>query len=319
MRGCLRRHRWAWFLEIDHDRSGVIEFSELCSLGKALGLEWSKRRLRKAYEEMCQSTPFGNREGVTFEDFAAWWARYEVMRRRDVGRVIKELFQNADVDGSGILDKEEFSGLLQRANAEKSIRRHAIQLPKRFLTPGTNAGGGSPRGSFTGGGSFRGRAAEGGKELAYATASNEVVEEADFELEGAWEEIRKIPLDAEGKVLGVNFAGFETWWKLKTGMIDPDIPGASWKQAACSCVLARHLCRLLSQSYLLFCFGHGSASGVHGVADRGQGKGRESVVSGARKQSNRGWYSQNAKSQVAEVEYPEGEAVGAGADEEQLG
>eukprot|EP01043_Picozoa_sp_COSAG02_P079461 COSAG02_NODE_18397_length_941_cov_1.216152_2_plen_186_part_01 len=186
-----------------------MEFSELCTLGKALGLDWSKRRLRKAYDEMCQGTPFGNREGVTFEDFASWWARYEVMRRRDVGRVVKELFQNADVDGSGILDKEEFNILLKRANAEKSIRRHAIRLPKRFVADH---------------GSFRGmslKVPEGGKELAYASESSEELEEQNFELEEAWEEIRKVPLDADGEALGVNFSGFENWWKLKTGMIDP--------------------------------------------------------------------------------------------------
>jgi hypothetical protein len=78
---------------------------------------------------------------------------------------------------------------------------------------------------------------EGGKALAYASECNEAVEERNFELEEAWEEIRKVPLDAGGKTLGVNFSGFENWWKLKTGMIDPDIPGASRKRAVSSCVL----------------------------------------------------------------------------------
>ena len=115
-------------------------------------------------------------------------------------------------------------------------------------------------------------------------------------------------------MLGVNFSGFESWWKLKTGMIDPDIPGAwSWKQAHVR--WSRAIYRRHSQSYLLISFGRGSAARIHGFADRGQGKGRESVVNGARKQSNRSRFSQNAKSQVAEVEHPEGEAAGTGADE----
>ena len=220
----------------------MIEFSELCTLSKALGLDWGKRRLRKAYDEMCQGTPFGNKEGVTFEDFASWWARYEVMRRRDVGRVVKELFQNADVDGSGILDKEEFHGLLQTANAEKSIRRHTIRMPKRFVTAA----------HVTSNGSFRGgslKVPDGGKELAYASESNEEVEERNFELEEAWQEIRKVPLDADGETLGVNFSGFENWWKLKTGMIDPDIPGASWKRAVSSCVLVLRQLSSFSQPH----------------------------------------------------------------------
>lgn len=209
---------WAWFLECDRDRSGVLEFSEMCALGKALGLEWSKRRLRKAYDEMCQSTAFGNREGITFEDFANWWARYEVMRRRDVGRAVKEMFQHADEDGGGILDKEEFGKLLQKSNNDKSLRRHAIRLPKRLQQPSAAQ-------------------AQNGKESTYASeASEEPVEH--FELEAAWNEIRKVPLDTEGKLFGVNFAGFENWWKQKTGMIDPDIPGAPALLFSCACVLS---------------------------------------------------------------------------------
>eukprot|EP01046_Picozoa_sp_COSAG06_P060131 COSAG06_NODE_12683_length_1343_cov_1.403537_1_plen_211_part_00 len=42
-------------------------------------------------------------------------------------------------------------------------------------------------------------------------------------LDKAWAEIRKVPFDS-GNELGVNFAGFEAWWKERTGMSDPDIP-----------------------------------------------------------------------------------------------
>lgn len=254
-RVCLRCHRWAWFLECDHDRSGVIEFNELRTLCKTLGLSTGRSGMLKAYREMCQSIPFGNREGVTFEDFASWWGRYEVMRRRDVGRVVQELFRSSDMDGSGILDKAEFARLLTRANREKSIRRHAIPLPKRYQrTKGQS------------------------DKTVYSPETQAVSADRDFELDEAWAEIRKVPLDVEGTKLGVNFAGFEHWWKTKTGMIVPDIPGVLRTQPM-TCNLG-FVPRLLSL-VLVDLFARGSTTGVHGVANRGQGKGRGSKGSGA--------------------------------------
>ena len=44
-----------------------------------------------------------------------------------------------------------------------------------------------------------------------------------FDLDLAWSEIRKVPF-SEGEEFGVNFTGFESWWKSKAGFTDPDIP-----------------------------------------------------------------------------------------------
>jgi hypothetical protein len=63
---------WRWFQTVDADDSGILEQSEVAQLNHLLGLDWSRRRTKQAYEEMCAMTPYGGREGVSFEDFAAW-------------------------------------------------------------------------------------------------------------------------------------------------------------------------------------------------------------------------------------------------------
>ena len=44
-----------------------------------------------------------------------------------------------------------------------------------------------------------------------------------FDRDKAWEQIRKTPY-ADGSKVGVNFVAFESWWKQKAGLSDPDIP-----------------------------------------------------------------------------------------------
>ena len=78
---------------------------------------------------------------------------------------------------------EEFAGLLQRANSEKSIQRHVIPLPKRYMQ-GLQPEG-SSRGKLQPVGSYRGKIHESAKGSAYAPESQES-EDRDFELEEAW-------------------------------------------------------------------------------------------------------------------------------------
>ena len=45
-----------------------------------------------------------------------WWNTQQAIARRDMRRVIKELFEEADDDRSGILEKDEFAKLVDKAN-----------------------------------------------------------------------------------------------------------------------------------------------------------------------------------------------------------
>eukprot|EP01048_Picozoa_sp_COSAG05_P028779 COSAG05_NODE_9116_length_646_cov_1.197441_3_plen_111_part_01 len=102
-------------------------------------------------------------------------------------RLVKDLFQSADKDNSGVLDKDEFAELVERTNKDSS-------LP--MVTPEADA--------------------ERSVDPTEPTAHT-------FNLDAAWENIRKVPF-REGKEMGVSFPGFEAWWKDRVGIDDPDIP-----------------------------------------------------------------------------------------------
>ena len=128
---------WYWFQLLDADNSGVLEKDEVKRLGQRLGLQWTRRQLNKSYDEMCLAKPFSeisnpqqrtatpatkaSSHGVDFRTFAQWWSRYQAVARRDMRRTVKELFQKADRDGTGILDRQEFEDLLQNVTADKEL------------------------------------------------------------------------------------------------------------------------------------------------------------------------------------------------------
>eukprot|EP01043_Picozoa_sp_COSAG02_P010971 COSAG02_NODE_397_length_23124_cov_439.255635_13_plen_965_part_00 len=170
---------WLWFQEMDTDNSGEMDMREVAALTERLGMKVGKRAVKRAFHEMNVD----GKGGVTFVDFVKWWNTQQAIARRDMRRVIKELFEEADDDRSGILEKDEFARLVDRAN-------NNLGLPALF------AGGPNDPDSDS-------------KER--------------FNLEQAWKEIRKVPF-AEGTKVGVNFAGFEAWWKAKSGATEPDIP-----------------------------------------------------------------------------------------------
>eukprot|EP01048_Picozoa_sp_COSAG05_P011647 COSAG05_NODE_1112_length_5856_cov_11.397082_2_plen_976_part_00 len=176
---------WMWFQKVDEDGGGYLDWNEVCDLGRRLGLNWSRRRLKRAYDEMASDT----RVGASFKDFSEWWARQQVIARRDMRRTVKELFEGADVDKSGVLDKKEFAGLVHRANKDSSLP--VVGMAKGHLDDDDDDDD-APKG---------------------------------FDLEEAWGEIRKVPFIDDGiQQFGVNFTGFESWWKAKAGFTDPDLP-----------------------------------------------------------------------------------------------
>lgn len=170
---------WLWFQEMDDDDSGEMDLAEVGELTRRLGMKVGKRAVKRAFQDMNTD----GKGGVTFQDFVKWWNTQQAIARRDMRRVIKELFEDADDDRSGILEKHEFAALVEQANKN-------LGLPALF------AGGPNDPDSEN---------------------------KPGFDVDEAWETIRKVPF-AEGKKLGVNFAGFEAWWKAQSGATEPDIP-----------------------------------------------------------------------------------------------
>lgn len=149
------------------------------------------------------------KDGVTFEGFAQWWSRYQSSKRRAFRRLVREMFMKADTDSSGILDREEFVSLVIQIEESKS-------LPNLYDISAIASS---------------------------ATASRKLAELA-------WSEVKKVPLASEnrdkraqaelmlqqgrksctvlsekvaGTGMGVDFGSFESWWREKTGLKDPDV------------------------------------------------------------------------------------------------
>ena len=139
---------WLWFQELDGDKSGELDLAEIGQLLNRLGIgKNSKRAQKRAFSDMNHD----GKGGVNFIDFAKWWNTQQAIARRDMRRVIKELFEGADTDRSGVLEKAEFAELVEQANKN-------IGLPALFSTDPTDTDA-----------------------------------KAGFDLEEAWESIRKVP------------------------------------------------------------------------------------------------------------------------------
>jgi hypothetical protein len=86
---------WVWFQKVDADDSGKLDCNEVKILGKSLGLNWNKARLKQAYDEMTEShavAPDGAGKtvsGVSFHEFAGWWSRHRAASRREMRRTFR--------------------------------------------------------------------------------------------------------------------------------------------------------------------------------------------------------------------------------------
>jgi CRP-like cAMP-binding protein/Ca2+-binding EF-hand superfamily protein len=192
---------WLWFQRLDEDESGLLDIGEFYVLVKQLGLDWGKKKLKRAFQDMTAEAPRHQLGQASFSDFAHFWAQHRAMERRDMRRTVKELFDQHDCDKSGILDRQEFGKLMEAAN--KNPKLPAVVEMAETLHKTRDA------------------------ETADETAGRKIVTAvpntySPIDADAAWEVIKKVAYD-DGEV-GINFNSFESWWKEKVGINDPDLP-----------------------------------------------------------------------------------------------
>ena len=237
--------------------------AQLGTLVNKLGLQWKKKRVQKAFDEMSKVTEESSgKMVVTFESFAIWWSRYQIIRRRDVGRRLNELFQAVDGQQKKILAKPEFVQLIRAANKDPAVHVVAMwpdsdsaeaESPRAAAAKPRESSGTSPNQVHPQSTTYA--------VADIATALSDSNDEVDPDQ--AWEDCRKVPLSMDDpralsapavssaagssgqirpgknslrktvstadqimaeRTLGVNFASFESYWKERMNMDDPDIP-----------------------------------------------------------------------------------------------
>jgi Ca2+-binding EF-hand superfamily protein len=108
---------YAMFCEFDEDCSGGLDPDELFALAKKMGLSKSmtKKKMKKVFKQL-EHVEHGEPQGfVTFDSFADYYNTTQERIRRAKVRYVKELFNAADKDGNGKLDKQEFCRLAVKA------------------------------------------------------------------------------------------------------------------------------------------------------------------------------------------------------------
>lgn len=111
---------WEAFKSIDKDMSGLLDADEVATLAKQMKIPGvSAAKLKKQLREMDTADPHGE---ISFREFSVWWNRHREVERRRVRRDVKELFDLADDDGSGLLDKDELAQFVRKAQKFKSLR-----------------------------------------------------------------------------------------------------------------------------------------------------------------------------------------------------
>ena len=98
----------------------------------------------------------------------------------------------------------------------------------------------------------------------------------------AWDQLRKVPIPDDSEMLGVNFSSFESWWKQRSGVVEPDIP-----------VLPEVRAPLPASPCVLYRLGSGPDSAavlaVHGAAHSREGASQQILERGARQPKGEGW------------------------------
>ena len=101
----------SWFRILDADNSGTIEKKEFMQLVEKLHIPLKKHQLTTAFKEMDRH----ENGKITYTDFSAWLNMKKEYESRVLRRTIRELWNRADENGDGSLDKDEVARLLNRS------------------------------------------------------------------------------------------------------------------------------------------------------------------------------------------------------------
>lgn len=118
------------FDQIDDDNNGSLDKSEVSEYMDRLGLSLPQETLNRYFMEMRQGKS-GPGE-VTFDEFNLWWEGFE---KGDVSQdELKDLFDEVDEDGSGMIDIGEFITMIARKMEGKDMDgKTGIQMVRMAL------------------------------------------------------------------------------------------------------------------------------------------------------------------------------------------
>lgn len=107
------------FLELDQDKSGYIETSEVQELLLKIGLEVTPEQVDQVFEALD-----ANEDGrVSFEEFQAWYIRSEERIRAEV----KAVYEEIDEEVHGHLQKEDVQKLLSVLNPNEVVTPEELE------------------------------------------------------------------------------------------------------------------------------------------------------------------------------------------------
>eukprot|EP01046_Picozoa_sp_COSAG06_P009595 COSAG06_NODE_502_length_14953_cov_15.585297_21_plen_392_part_00 len=103
---------WAAFRRLDVDGSGTLDREEFAAIAQELRLGLSKKEMNDAWRHHLDPLETGE---ATYDDFALFFNRIKARERVRLLRKVSTYFERADVDGDGLLTKEEFALVLGKS------------------------------------------------------------------------------------------------------------------------------------------------------------------------------------------------------------
>ena len=103
---------WAAFRRLDADGSGTLDREEFAAIAQELRLGLSKKEMNDAWRHHLDPLETGE---ASYDDFALFFNRIKARERVRLLRKVSTYFERADVDGDGLLTKEEFALVLGKS------------------------------------------------------------------------------------------------------------------------------------------------------------------------------------------------------------